>query len=312
MFGKMDLRRRRETSYNGVSIAVLKSALQKYARRGQLDQGLWCLAEVDLFSLVEAGASEPADVRRAMALRTNLLNRLIVMVPEEVAIAAWWMPPVAHRLAEAWKASRRSDTARKPLVDLYAHLTAARKVRLVSDIKSVYLLPPDHVDPARLTDLRTLHADLVRTLGLGGLYDGCDAEPEDVLDKCGVDLRAYGVRDEEVRRIFNGVLHHLARESDHAFWWLARLIDRGRDPDGEPRLQGKQNPIQGVWRLLEAFAVKGEALWGTRPVERHAHFGRLGEVVRVLHRWFDTMTHREKPTYLYHALLLAVRRGQVD
>jgi hypothetical protein len=305
------LKRRRETSYNGVPTAVLKSALQKYARRGLLDSGLWCLAELDLFSLVEAGAFPAEDVRRAAALRTNLLNRLIVMVPEDVGIAEWWLPLVAGRLVAAWQACRRQDASRKHLVDLYKYLAAARKLRLVSDLKSVHLLPPDYVKPAQGADLQLMHADLVRSLGLADLYTGCDDEPEDLLAKCPGVLR-LDRGDADLRRIFNGVLHHLARESDHAFAWVARLLDRQRGPDGEPRLRGRDNPVNGLWRLLEAFAVRGEALWGGRPVERPANFGRLGDVLAVLRGWYDAMTHRERPIYLYHAILLVVRRGRID
>ena len=33
--------------------AFLKSGIQKYARRAEVDKGLWCLVEMDLFSLLE-------------------------------------------------------------------------------------------------------------------------------------------------------------------------------------------------------------------------------------------------------------------
>lgn len=309
--GKISLKRRCETSYNGTPASVLKSALQKYARRGLAGPGLWCLAEMDLFSLVEAGSFPPVDVRRATALRTNLINRLIVMVPEDVGVAAWWMPLVAGRLVAAWQASRRVEASRKYLVDLYRHLAAARKLRLVSDLKSVYLLPPNYVKPAQLGDLRAVQAEAARSLGLAGLYAGRDDVPEDLLARLPAGVRA-DCGDVESRRIYNGVLHHLARESDHAFAWVARLIDRQRGGDGEPRLRGKDNPVNGLWRLLEGFAAHREALWGGSPVDRPANFDRLGEVIGVLRRWYDAMTHREKPIYLYHALLLVIRRGRID
>jgi hypothetical protein len=173
MIGKINVKRRQETSCNGLPAALLKSAIQKYARRALAEKGLWCLAEMDLFSLVEAdpeGAAEHARlrpraagtseaearataVRRARALRTNLLNRLIVMVSEEISIAAWWMPLVVHQLAAAWQDNRGKTASRKYLVDISRHLLATKKVRLISYLKSVYLLPPDYVKPDRRRDL---------------------------------------------------------------------------------------------------------------------------------------------------------------
>jgi hypothetical protein len=32
----------------------------------------------------------------------------------------------------------------------------------------------------------------------------------------------------------------------------------------------------------------------------------------VLRKWYEKMTHRERPVYLYHAVLLVVRRKEID
>jgi hypothetical protein len=158
-----------------------------------------------------------------------------------------------------------------------------------------------------------MHADLIRALGLTRLYDGCDDAPENLLDACTADLRPFfDGKDRELRRILNGVLYNLKHERDHVFWWVNRLIERQRGATGEPVFQGKQNPLGALWRLLEGFAEKREGLWQKKPAAYPAHFGRVGEVLAVLKEWYETMTHREKPIYLYHALLLIVRRRQID
>src|SRR5436853_4553055 len=100
MIGQIHLKRRQERSYNGAAVAALKSGLQKYARRAMRDRGLACLVEMDLFGLIERDGAEAAEyarrhggadeararrqaVRKAKALRTNLVNRLVVMASEE-------------------------------------------------------------------------------------------------------------------------------------------------------------------------------------------------------------------------------------
>ena len=53
LFGDLYARYRVERSYFGYDPSVLKSGFQKYARRAEVEKGLWCLVEMDLFSLLE-------------------------------------------------------------------------------------------------------------------------------------------------------------------------------------------------------------------------------------------------------------------
>ena len=43
---------RKERSYHGFELDVLKSAIQKYARRGETDKLAYCMVELDLFAEV--------------------------------------------------------------------------------------------------------------------------------------------------------------------------------------------------------------------------------------------------------------------
>ena len=103
--GELCARYRCEKSFFGYNPSVLKSGIQKYARRAEVQKGLWCLVEMDLFSLLEwDGAAldaylqnHPKETRAntqaaAKRIRTNMVNRLVVMMSEEVSISAWWMP----------------------------------------------------------------------------------------------------------------------------------------------------------------------------------------------------------------------------
>lgn len=334
MIGRIEVRRRQERSYNGIPIAVLKSGIQKYARRGMLEKGLWCLAEIDLFSLLETEPEAVAEylrrsarsvpayqqaederpvIRKARAIRTNLINRLIVMVSEEISISAYWMPLVVNRLYELWRAERDQAASRKHLIDIYRYLAAAEKIRLISDLKSVYLLPPDYVEPDQRPDLQVVHAEMIRSLGLSHRFEGCETVPEGLLDSCALDLSPFlDENDERLKRIINGILYHLKYRSDHVFYWVNELIDRQRDARGEPRLSGRKNPLNAVWQLLLGLADMKEGLWNDPPRDYPPCFSQLRDIISVLKEWYDTMTHRERPIYLYHAILLIVRRDQID
>jgi hypothetical protein len=329
MIGNMILKRRQERSYNGVGLSVLKSGMQKYVRRGLLDKGLWCLVEMDLFRLIEAtpeglaaylgrsGTSATdrdrrAAIQKAKAIRTNMVNRLIVMVSEEISIAAWWLPLVVHERVQAWNRNRGQAAALGHLFDVYKYLCAARKIRLISDLKSVYLLPPDYVDPDERGDLQSLHADLLRSLGAAWHLEDRELVREQLIDACRVPLAPFLPEDSESRQIVNGLLVGMKHHSDQAFHWLGRLIDRHRDEEGRPRFGGKKDPLRVVWRLLAGFAEQREGVWGEPANPYPEAFRRVGEVIAVLQHWYETLTHRERPIYLYHALLLILRRREID
>ena len=166
LIGELCHEYRAEKSFFGYNPSVLKSGIQKYARRAEVQKGLWCLIEMDLFSLLEwDGASLDAYLQKhpeakrkkvqaqAQRIRTNMVNRLVVMMSEEVSISAWWMPLIIHELYQRWVKTRGGPESRKYLVDMYLFLNSQKMVRLISDLHSVYLLPPDYVKPKQMDGL---------------------------------------------------------------------------------------------------------------------------------------------------------------
>ncbi|CAF1621339.1 unnamed protein product, partial [Didymodactylos carnosus] len=94
--GQMSVRMYCEQSYHGISIRVLKSAIQKYARRAMYEKGIWCLIELDLFSLFETSEQACLDqktnidtsltvvqiLQNCVKIRSNVINRLVAMMSE--------------------------------------------------------------------------------------------------------------------------------------------------------------------------------------------------------------------------------------
>lgn len=74
------------TPLNSISLAgypvdLLKSGLQKYLRRGELEKMVWCMEELYLFGVLDKNEKEK---RVGKAIVSNLINRLIVMMDEEM------------------------------------------------------------------------------------------------------------------------------------------------------------------------------------------------------------------------------------
>ena len=231
--GNLYHRYRSEKSFFGYNPSVLKSGIQKYARRAEIQKGLWCLVEMDLFSLLEwDGAAldaylqnHPKETRAntqasAKRIRTNMVNRLVVMMSEEVGISAWWMPLIIHELYQRWVETRGGPESRKYLVDMYLFLTSQKMVRLISDIHSVYLLPPDYVKPKQMVDLIRIHQGIQRRYP--AVYAG-QTEIGEV--SWSVDAEGY---PNAVQKCVNGIIYNIERGSDHVFFWIKRLFDLER------------------------------------------------------------------------------------
>ena len=69
-------------SHSGYSVDILKSGLQKYLRRHNEEKMVWCMEELYLFGIL--GRNEK-ETRVGKAIVSNLVNRIIVMMDEELS-----------------------------------------------------------------------------------------------------------------------------------------------------------------------------------------------------------------------------------
>ncbi len=98
--GKLSAVYRCETTYNGWTLDVAKSALQKYVRRGVLPKALFALFEMDLFAFLRDPRSE--------GIRSNMIHRLMVMYMEDIGVAnADIWPAISSDIFAALEARER-------------------------------------------------------------------------------------------------------------------------------------------------------------------------------------------------------------
>ena len=50
----------------------------------------------------------------------------------------------------------------KYLIDMYLYLTSQKMIRLISDLKSVFQIPPYYVDPDQMIDLKRIHNKIAK------------------------------------------------------------------------------------------------------------------------------------------------------
>ena len=159
--GAMCITLHRERSFHDVDVRLLKSAFQKYARRGMFSpKGIWCLLELDLFSILETQPEFDLGKKlttkqiqmNAVRLRSNMINRLVAMMSEDVGPCQSQLPSHIHQLYEQWIDHRRDESSRPILVQLYYCLARenAKRIRILSDLRTVYNLPDYLVDNQHL------------------------------------------------------------------------------------------------------------------------------------------------------------------
>ena len=190
--GHLYVKHRDCISVNGYSKSLLISALQKYCRRGETKKALWCSAELLSFQLLNdpamfraycalyperdpaqetsEGKKPPHPKSLVQGILTNMANRLLVMSVEDVGIGHPGLTHTIYTLLAAWEASGRQ--AKEHIFTAVTMLATAAHLRLLSDWKSVYHLPPYYgANPAaedRITEyigwLRT-HYDIPAETG---------------------------------------------------------------------------------------------------------------------------------------------------
>ena len=181
--GAMCITLHRERSFHDVDVRLLKSAFQKYARRAMFSpKGVWCLLELDLFSVLETqpelDRGEKLTAKQiqmnAVRLRSNMINRLVAMMSEDVGPCQSQLPSQIHQLYQQWIDHRREESSRPLLVQLYHCLARedSKRIRILSDLRTVYNLPEYLVDNHHLHRLLLEKFEMHELVNI--LYgDGC-------------------------------------------------------------------------------------------------------------------------------------------
>ena len=238
---------RKESSYNGLNPSVLKSAVQKYIRKN-FEKGLWALIELDLFTLIENDNvyAEEQSLKESLSvdtikmnakkIRTNMINRLVVIMSEEISINCWWLPIKMKELYEKWMQTRESEISRKYLVKIFMLLIKSEKLRLISDLKTVYNIPPYYLSD--YNQLSKLHSQLLN---------------ENKINLVDVDLT--GLKATEKLKEFENCIQ---ASDEKAFFWLSKLIEKENKDyvNSIWNIVTNNSPVKDVTDCLKFFFTK--------------------------------------------------------
>jgi hypothetical protein len=276
-FGEMKIKYRGATLHSGNSFAEIKSALQKYIRRGDTEQIRRILTDFSKISILE-GEGIDSSIRdeyvnlmnnqpshgqdyvaknvssRIKAMRTNLRNRLIVSASEDIGIANRDAPVMVNKyLAQGDKGMIRAGV----------YLARCQKSRLISDYKSWYMVPPYYwKGPTQKAKFLKGHAIMQE------LFPAMGPDP--------------GVNDDWAQALKN-------HDVKHFFYYYGKYM---------LNLENEGQLTDGFSQLYKELKTLPEA--------------RTDSVVKTLLQTYQKMTHAERPIYLYHASLLCMLGSKVS
>ena len=100
---------RNPITYTGMKFDVLKSALQKFCRRGIYDKAQWCGVETFLIHSETQTSTTKTTKSRGKGLVTNMLNRIKTIALEDVSYRECVAVNIVFQVLNKFEASGRND-----------------------------------------------------------------------------------------------------------------------------------------------------------------------------------------------------------
>lgn len=120
-------------SHHGYKLDMLKSGMQKYLRRREFEKMTWCVMEIFKFEL---WAEDEKEKKMCKGIISNLLNRIIVMMDEELLFCEVEKYLLLRKFIEKFEDDR--ENGGKFLVLICRTLTNSRLLRRASDIRAYW------------------------------------------------------------------------------------------------------------------------------------------------------------------------------
>ena len=120
-------------SHHGYKLDMLKSGMQKYLRRREFEKMTWCVMEIFKFEL---WAKDEKEKKMCKGVISNLLNRIIVMMDEELLFCEVQNYLILRKFIEMFESDRKNGG--KFLILICRTLVNSRLLRRASDIRAYW------------------------------------------------------------------------------------------------------------------------------------------------------------------------------
>lgn len=218
------------TTYSGYSVQAVKSALQKYVRRGILDKAL--MAAFELYRM--------AELPNGQSIQTNMYNRLAIIAAEDIGPAQF---SVCISVTNTVLEGNRNTTVLAALVQL---MCESAKTRIMS-----------HAYRALAT---TEGQVIAQSMGIL-IETSATSEEEMAASEMGKKLWVPG-DPQDIQLYANMFYLRVSQHRISAWTWLGYYMEVTTDVTIRPRKQRKArtDPMLVIWQILSDFLPQGAYL----------------------------------------------------
>lgn len=298
------------TTWGGVKRDEASSWLQKAIRRGDFHGAQKALIEMDLMKAMEFPGTTQSELIRlhpdwssststAKASRTIMSNRQVVIVAEDIGMGSPLLPAAIQPLRLRWLRSRDDPLALLTILRLEVD---APKIRLISSLKTAFMLPPFYWDHSRnklasKTRMLQLWENMKPAFpAIFGPVHTPIFPGFDVLGGCPADV---SIPDKKA-----SIVSWATEKKLGCFAFLGRLIlDAFGDASFDKGKEAKRAysaASRSVIRQMDVILGDLRPLLADKPL--------VTTSFDVLRTWMKEMTHGEKFIYGYQAILLVLFR----
>ena len=263
-------------SYAGYKLDILKSALQKYLRRREYEKMMWCCSEIYMFHSL---ATTDKEKQAAKGIISNMVNRLIIMMDEEMLFAEVGKYMKCMEWINEFNEGGRDNF--KLLVKVCKTMVSARMLRLNSDIYSYWWRGAGVYK-------------VVKVPGLGWeemLYTPIEVHQEcqEILKDEDGNCWAY-----EYENLLMFIAAFRAGHSSCYYWALAMFH---RDKKGTRRFFRRTDSVYIIWEYL--FKVAGDD-------------EKLRKCLDLKLKQFFVKTRHEQHIWLSSAISILLHKDKLD
>ena len=286
---------RQERTPAGFRFKVALSALQKFIRRGMRIEALAVLKDLlDYIRVFPDTWSSDRDVKRVL---TNVANRLVAMASEDVGPS---QPGIGVATAEFLTTIGRRILRTFPAayMTFAEQLLASRRCRVISDWKTVFMLPPYYLPVLYSEDQGRLlkHHNAVRAqFGMPELFGGDTQKDVEQFQKVLEDIVPAMEVPLEV------AMSRVLEATSYYIWLYVTKDNVNLHSNKVSECHSPKTAVTLACKEIFSMLLEVAALWQDM-ISKEAL-----DDIGGLHTMFKAMNHKEKPIYLYHALSVYVQ-----
>ena len=206
---------------SGYKIDAIKSGMQKYLRRREAPKMKWCANQLYKFRF----GSNESEIQIGKGIFSNLINRIIVMLDEELCFDDASRYLYVYDLIKCLKNEKIYTMGVKILYEICDVLCSGHIIRLTSDICGFYFkrifVDKEEIDE---TDFVLIQKEDGDNGNEGKEYDWC----------------------------FKNFVECFCKKNYNVYYWLFRIFNMSNE--GARLIYRRKEHIYGIWEYLEGFA----------------------------------------------------------